>query len=171
MKCIPVLEIFSLVIRYISIITQSQRKESKIMWISKWKYEFLKKTCFELQIKLDRLEKDLKIREHFEERYQEAVKRHNRILCNSIMNGIGYLSESVGAKTVYTYIYYNLNEYNFNDLYLCNPEFTISEQNNMIINVKDIVDKEDERKVIYYTLDLKNESFVCAKEDVIWKKE
>ena len=87
------------------------------------------------------------------------------------MNGIGYLSESFGAKTVYTYIYYNLNEYNFNGLYLRNPEFTISEQNNMIINVKDIVDKEDERKVIYYTLDLKNKSFVCAKEEVIWKKE
>lgn len=40
----------------------------------------------------------------------------------------------------------------------------------MIINVRDIVDKEDERKVVYYILDLKNENFVCTKKDVIWKK-
>ena len=54
---------------------------------------------------------------------------------------------------------------------LCNPIFKISEENDMIINVRDVKDEKNKRKVVYYTLDLENKNFVCTKKDVIWKKK
>lgn len=145
------------------------------MWIKKSEYELLTKSYINLTKEIGDIRNELDRIKGDARRYEDIVKRHNRILEHSTRCDIGYFSKFIeGALSTYSYtnIYHNLKEYRFVNLYLYNPTFKISEENDMIINVQDIVDKEDERTVVYYTLDLKNTSFVCTKkEDVIWKKE
>lgn len=142
------------------------------MWIKKSEYELLTKSYIRLSKEIGDIRNELDRIKGDGRRYEDAVKRHNRILKHSTKDGIGYFSEfKEGVLThSYTNIYYDLEEYCFSNLYLYDPTFKISEENDMIINVRDIVDKEDERKVVYYILDLKNENFVCTKKDTIWKK-
>lgn len=142
------------------------------MWIKKSEYELLTKSYIRLSKEIGDIRNELDRIKGDGRRYEDAVKRHNRILKYSTRRDIGYFSEfKEGVLThSYTNIYYDLEEYCFSNLYLYDPTFKISEENAMIINVRDIVDKEDERKVVYYILDLKNENFVCTKKDVIWKK-
>lgn len=142
------------------------------MWIKKSEYELLTKSYIRLSKEIGDIRSELDRIKGDGRRYEDAVKRHNRILKYSTRRDIGYFSEfKEGVLThSYTNIYYDLEEYCFSNLYLYDPTFKISEENAMIINVRDIVDKEDERKVVYYILDLKNENFVCTKKDVIWKK-
>lgn len=142
------------------------------MWIKKSEYELLTKSYIRLSKEIGDIRNELDRIKGDGRRYEDAVKRHNRILKYSTGRDIGYFSEfKEGVLThSYTNIYYDLEEYCFSNLYLYDPTFKISEENAMIINVRDIVDKEDERKVVYYILDLKNENFVCTKKDVIWKK-
>ena len=142
------------------------------MWIKKSEYELLTKSYIRLSKEIGDIRNELDRIKGDGRRYEDAVKRHNRILKYSTRRDIGYFSEfKEGVLThSYTNIYYDLEEYCFSNLYLYDPTFKISEENDMIINVRDIVDKEDERKVVYYILDLKNENFVCTKKDTIWKK-
>lgn len=142
------------------------------MWIKKSEYELLTKSYIRLSKEIGDIRSELDRIKGDGRRYEDAVKRHNRILKYSTRRDIGYFSKfKEGVLThSYTNIYYDLEEYCFSNLYLYDPTFKISEENAMIINVRDIVDKEDERKVVYYILDLKNENFVCTKKDVIWKK-
>ena len=144
------------------------------MWIRKSEYELLTKSYIRLSKEIGDIRNELDRIKGDARRYEDVVKRHKRILEHSTRCDIGYFSKFIeGALSTYpyTHIYDDLKEYCFVNLYLYNPTFKISEENDMIINVQDIVDKEDERKVIYYILDLKNKSFVCTKEEVIWKKE
>lgn len=142
------------------------------MWIKKSEYELLTKSYIRLSKEIGDIRNELDRIKGDGRRYEDVVKRHNRILKYSTIRDIGYFSEfKEGVLThSYTNIYYDLEEYCFSNLYLYDPTFKISEENDMIINVRDIVDKEDERKVVYYILDLKNENFVCTKKDTIWKK-
>ena len=142
------------------------------MWIKKSEYELLTKSYIRLSKEIGDIRNELDRIKGDGRRYEDVVKRHNRILKYSTRRDIGYFSEfKEGVLThSYTNIYYDLEEYCFSNLYLYDPTFKISEENDMIINVRDIVDKEDERKVVYYILDLKNENFVCTKKDTIWKK-
>ena len=142
------------------------------MWIKKSEYELLTKSYIRLSKEIGDIRNELDRIKGDGRRYEDAVKRHNRILKYSTRCDIGYFSKfKEGVLThSYTNIYYDLEEYCFINLYLYDPTFKISEDNDMIINVRDIVDKEDERKVVYYILDLKNENFVCTKKDTIWKK-
>lgn len=143
------------------------------MWIKKSEYELLTKSYIRLSKEIGDIRNELDRIKGDGRRYEDAVKRHNRILKYSTRRDIGYFSEFKESVLTHSYtnIYYDLEEYCFSNLYLYDPTFKISEENNMIVNVQDSVDKEDERKVVYYILDLKNENFVCTKEDVIWKKE
>ena len=144
------------------------------MWIKKSEYELLTKSYIRLSKEIGDIRNELDRIKGDGKRYEDVVKRHNRILEHSTKDGIKYFSkfiEGVLSTYPYTNIYHDLKEYRFVNLYLYNPTFKIPEENDMIINVQDIVDNEDERKVIYYTLDLKNKSFVCTIEEVIWKKE
>lgn len=144
------------------------------MWIKKSEYELLTKSYIRLSKEIGDIRNELDRIKGDGRRYEDVVKRHNRILKHSTKDDIGYFSKFIeGALSTYPYtnIYHDLEEYRFSNLYLCNPIFKISEENDMIINVQDIVDKEDERTVVYYMLDLKNKSFVCTKKEVIWKKE
>lgn len=144
------------------------------MWIKKSEYELLTKSYIRLSKEIGDIRNELDRIKDNERRYEDVVKRHNRILKHSTKDDIGYFSKFIeGALSTYPYtnIYHDLKDYSFVNLYLYNPTFKISEENDMIINVQDIVDKEDERTVVYYMLDLKNKSFVCTKEDVIWKKK
>lgn len=143
------------------------------MWIKKSEYELLTKSYIRLLKEIGDIRSELDRIKGDGRRYEDVVKRHNRILKHSTKDDIGYFSEFIeGALSTHSYtnIYYDLEEYCFSNLYLYDPTFKISEENDMIINVRDIVDKEDERKVVYYILDLKNENFVCTKKDTIWKK-
>lgn len=144
------------------------------MWIKKSEYELLTKSYIRLSKEIGDIRSELDRIKGDERRYEDVVKRHNRILKHSTKDDIGYFSKFIeGALSTYPYtnIYYDLEEYCFSNLYLYNPTFKISEENGMIINVRDIVDKEDERKVVYYILDLRNGNFVCTKKDVIWKRD
>ena len=146
------------------------------MWIKKSEYELLTKSYIRLSKEIGDIRSELDRIEVDGRRYEDAVKRHNRILKHSTKDGIGYCSnyefkEGVLSTHPYTNIYYDLEEYCFSNLYLCNPIFKISEENDMIINVRDVEDEKDKRKVVYYTLDLENENFVCTKKEVIWKKK
>lgn len=144
------------------------------MWIKKSEYELLTKSYIRLSKEIGDIRNELDRIKGDARRYEDIVKRHNRILEHSTRCDIGYFSKFIeGALSTYPYtdIYHDLKDYRFVNLYLYNPTFKISKDNNMIIEVKDIVNKEDERKAVYYMLDLKNKSFVCTKEDVIWKKE
>lgn len=143
------------------------------MWIKKSEYEILTKSYIRLSKEIGDIRSEFDRIKGDGRRYEDVVKRHNRILKHSTRSDIGYFSKFIeGALSTYPYtnIYYDLEEYCFSNLYLYDPTFKISEENDMIINVRDIVDKEDERKVVYYILDLKNGNFVCTKKDVIWKK-
>lgn len=146
------------------------------MWIKKSEYELLTKSYIRLSKEIGDIRSELDRIKDDGRRYEDAVKRHNRILKYSTRCDIGYFSEYEFKEDVlsthpYTNIYYDLEEYCFNNLYLCNPIFKISEENDMIINVRDVEDEKDKRKVVYYTLDLENENFVCTKKEVIWKKK
>lgn len=145
------------------------------MWIKKNEYELLTKSYIRLSKEIGDIRSELDRIKGDGRRYENIVKMHNRISKHSTKDGIGYFSnyglkEGVLSQHPYTNIYYDLEEYCFSNLYLYDPTFKISEENDMIINVRDIVDKEDERKVVYYILDLKNGNFVCTKKDTIWKK-
>ena len=144
------------------------------MWIKKSEYELLTKSYIRLSKEIGDIRNELDRIKGDGRRYEDVVKRHNRILKHSTKDDIGYFSKFIeGALSPlpYTNIYYDLEEYRFSNLYLRNPIFKISEENDMIINVRDVEDEKDKRKVVYYTLDLENENFVCTKKEVIWKKK
>lgn len=144
------------------------------MWIKKSEYELLTKSYIRLSKEIGDIRSELDRIKGDGRRYEDVVKRHNRILKHSTRSDIGYFSKFIeGALSTYPYtnIYYDLEEYCFSNLYLYDPTFKISEENDMIINVRDVEDEKDKRKVVYYTLDLENENFVCTKKEVIWKKK
>lgn len=143
------------------------------MWISKKKYE-------ELIIRLDNVEKKVyRFHQYIPEKLdkcrddinniQRAIEKNkfNEITYTSIFNKryiSTYENDEIGK---YTYIYKDFKEYKIDGLYLYKPIFSVDDNNNNLIHVKDvcyIYDGKDKILTdIKFIVDLQNQTFIRTK--------
>ena len=143
------------------------------MWISKKKYE-------ELIIRLDNVEKKVsRFHQYIPEKLdkcrddinniQRAIEKSkfNEITYTSIFNKryiSTYENDEIGK---YTYIYKDFKEYKIDGLYLYKPIFSVDDNNNNLIHVKDvcyIYDGKDKILTdIKFIIDLQNQTFIRTK--------
>ena len=143
------------------------------MWISKMKYK-------ELVGRLNKLEEKVsKFSPYTAERLNECrddINDIRRIMNNSKFGEITHMSffekQIFGYKTgreidpSYTYIYKDFKEYKITGLYLSNPIFTVDENNNNLLHVKDkyTYDGENKKEVdMEFLIDLRNQTFIKTK--------
>lgn len=144
------------------------------MWISKKKYE-------ELVGRIDVLEKRIsKFGSNGPEKLDKCrddINNIQRIMDNSKFGEIMHISnwgsllfEYETGNTInnhYTYIYKDFKEYKINGLYLYKPIFTVDENNNDLIHVKDtcyVYDGEKKKETdIEFLIDLQNQTFIRTK--------
>ena len=143
------------------------------MWISKKKYD-------ELIGRIDVLEKRIsKFGPHGAERLDKCrddINDIRRIMNNSKFGEITHMSffekrlfEYETGREIdpsYTYIYKDFKEYKITGLCLLNPIFTVDENNNNLLHVKDkyIYDGENKKEVdMEFLIDLHNQTFIKTK--------
>lgn len=74
------------------------------MWIKKSEYELLTKSYIKLSKEIGDIRNELDRIKDNERRYEDVVKRHNRILKHSTKDDIGYFSKFIeGALSTYPY--------------------------------------------------------------------
>ena len=143
------------------------------MWISKMKYK-------ELVGRLNKLEEKVsKFSPYTVERLNECrddINDIRRIMNNSKFGEITHMSffkkrvfeygTGMEIDPSYTYIYKDFKEYKITGLYLSNPIFTVDENNNNLLHVKDkyIYDGENKKEVdMEFLIDLRNQTFIKTK--------
>lgn len=144
------------------------------MWISKKKYDELIKR---INIIEEKTSKFTPYGPKWFDHCRDDINDIQRVMKNSKLGEITF--KSIFNKTLfipyeehdksksYTLIYKDFKEYKIDGLYLYKPIFTVDENNNSLIYVKDkcyVYDGEDKKEAnIEFIVDLQNQTFIRTK--------